>query len=53
MHIYICGQLRYGRLDSAWDGRLQFAAPMSKRGQIVTWNWTVGFHVLTEGLLHE
>jgi len=45
--------LRYGRLDAAWDGRLQFNGHAHKRGQILTWKWTAGFYVLCEGLLHE
>ena len=45
--------LRFGRLDAAWDGRLQYSAPMHKRGQIATWNYRKGFFVLCEGLLHE
>jgi hypothetical protein len=45
--------LRLGRLDAAWDARLQFLGPLAKRGQVVTWRWTKGFYVLCEGLLHE
>jgi len=46
-------KLRFGRLDAAWDGRLEYSAPMHKRGQIATWSWRKGFFVLCEGLLHE
>ena len=46
-------KLKFGRLDAAWDGRLQYSAALHKRGQIATWNWRKGFFVLCEGLLHE
>jgi hypothetical protein len=47
------GKLKFGRLDAAWDYRLQYAAKMYKRGQIATWNWRKGHYVLCEGILHE
>ena len=46
-------KLRYGRLDAAWDGRLQLSGALHKRGQVATWSWRPGFFVLCEGLLHE
>ena len=46
-------KLKFGRLDAAWDKRLQYAAKMYKRGQIATWNWRKGHYVLCEGILHE
>ena len=46
-------KLKFGRLDAAWDQRLQYAAKMYKRGQIATWNWRKGHYVLCEGILHE
>jgi hypothetical protein len=45
-------KLKFGRLDPAWDHRLQYAAKMYKRGQIATWNWRTGHYVLCEGILH-